>query len=100
MSEWLVLVGTITVALSGVPGLVVRRASMGGQWMTTSMAVLGALLGLGGVVSYWATGSGQPLSVPWSIVGESDVGFDLSVDGVSAIFLLPIFLVSLLGSVY
>ena len=35
--------------------------------------------------------------LPWAIPGGQ---FDVAVDGLSAIFLLPIFLISLLGSVY
>ena len=70
---------------------------MGGQWVTTLLAVLGAGLGLAGVGSFWATGDSQPIVLPWSLPGAE---FSVAVDGLSAIFLAPIFLISLLGNVY
>lgn len=57
MSETLVLLGIIAAALSGLPGLLWRRSSSGGQWVTTLIAVLGAGLGLAGAGWFWATGA-------------------------------------------
>ena len=68
-----------------------------GQWVTTLLAVLGPGLGLGGVGTFWATGDSQPIVLPWSIPGAE---FSVGIDGLSAIFLAPIFLISLLGNVY
>jgi len=97
MSESLVLLGIIIAASSGVPGLLLGRTSMSGQWVTTFLAVLGAGLGLGGVVWFWATGESQPVVLPWSIPGAE---FSVAMDGLSAIFLVPVFLISLLGNIY
>jgi hydrogenase-4 component B len=97
VSERLVLLGTVVTAISGVPGLFAPRRSMAGQWITTLIAVLGATLGLLGIATYWATGISQPISVPWSIPGAN---FQVAMDGLSAIFLMPIFVISLLGGVY
>ena len=97
MSETLVLLGIIAAALSGLPGLLWRRSSSGGQWVTTLIAVLGAGLGLAGAGWFWATGASRPVVLPWSILGTE---FQVALDGLSAIFLAPIFLVSLLGNVY
>jgi hydrogenase-4 component B len=97
MSERLVLLGAIVSALSGLPDLLLGRNSKSGQPVTTLVAALGALLGLGGVCRFWMTQEGQPLVLPWSIPGAE---FRVAVDGLSAIFLVPIFLISLLGSVY
>jgi hydrogenase-4 component B len=97
MSERLVLLGLAIAAASGIPGLLVRRSSMSGQWVTTLLAVLGACLGLGGVGTFWATGDNQPIVLPWAIPGAQ---FSVAVDGLSAVFLLPVFLISLLGNVY
>jgi hydrogenase-4 component B len=97
MSELVVLLGVVIAAASGVPGLLLGRHSLRGQWVTTVLAVLGAGLGLGGVGTFWATGDSQPIVLPWPIPGAE---FSVAMDGLSAIFLLPIFLISLLGNVY
>jgi len=97
MSELLVLLGIIIAAPSGLPGLLPGRTSMSGQWMTTVLAVLGAGLGLGGVVWFWTTGESRPIVLPWSIPGAE---FSVAVDGLSAFFLVPVFLISLLGNIY
>ena len=97
MSEQLVLAGAIIAAVSGLPGLFFGRNSLSGQFLTTLLAVLGAAVGLGGVGWYWATGESRPIVLPWAIPGAE---FDIAMDGLSAIFLVPVFLVSLLGNVY
>jgi hydrogenase-4 component B len=97
VSESLVLVGIVIAASSGLPGLLWKRTSMMGHWLTTVLAVLGAGLGLAGIGWFWARGDGQPIVLPWSIPGAE---FHVAVDGLSAIFLAPIFLISLLGNVY
>jgi hydrogenase-4 component B len=97
MSELLVLLGIVLAAVSGVPGLLLSRTSMSGQWVATLLAVLASGLGLGGVGAFWATGDSRPIVLPWPIPGAE---FSVALDGLSAVFLLPIFLIALLGSVY
>ncbi len=97
MSEVLVLLGIIMAASSGLPGLLLRRTSMSGQWVATFLAVLAAGLGLGGVVWFWATGASHPIVLQWSLPGAE---FSVAMDGLSAIFLVPVFLISLLCSIY
>src|SRR5262245_29331473 len=95
MSERLVILGILFVAVSGLPGLLLSRHSTRGQWATTVLAVMGAALGLFGIGAFWITGDSQPVVLPWSLPGGE---FSVAVDGLSAFFLLPIFLISLLGS--
>src|SRR5258708_3578110 len=97
MSETLVLAGIVVAASSGLPGLLLSRNSMGGQWVARLLAALGAGLGLVGVGAFWATGDSRPIVLPWSLPGAE---FHVAIDGLSAIFLVPVFLISLLGSVY
>jgi hydrogenase-4 component B len=97
MSERLVLLGILVAGLSGVPGLFLHRQSAAGQWLATLLAVLGNGLGLAGVALFWWTGHGEAFVRPWHVPGGA---FAVEVDGISALFLLPIFLVSLIGSVY
>ncbi len=97
VSENLVLLGIVTTASSGLAGLCFRRTSMRGQWLTTALATIGAAIGLAGIAAFWVTGDSSPIVQAWAIPGGE---FSVAVDGLSAIFLLPIFLVSLLGNIY
>ena len=97
MNERLLLVGIGLLALSGVPGLLLSRSSNVGQRAATALAALGAGLGLAGLARFWALGDNGQIAHPWSIPGGQ---FLVAIDGLSAVFLLPILLVSLLGSVY
>lgn len=97
MSELLVLVAIIGAALSGMPGLIPPRTSMTSQWISTPVAVLAAAIGLAGVGWFWATGDSTPIVHAWSLPGAE---FRVAMDGLSSVFLAPIFLVSLLGNVY
>lgn len=97
MSDSLILLGIGLAAISGLPGLFFSRSSMGGQWVTTFLAVAAAALGLFGVGDYWSSRASRPIAFSWNIPGAE---FSVEVDGLSAIFLLPIFLISLLGNIY
>ncbi len=97
MTERLVLVAIGLAAISGLPSVVSNRRSMLGQWATTLLAVAGGGLGIAALVVFWSQGDSQPIVVPWNLPGAE---FSVAVDGLSALFLLPIFLISLLGSVY
>ncbi|HKI30572.1 MAG TPA: proton-conducting transporter membrane subunit [Gemmataceae bacterium] len=98
MSEVLVLLGTTLAASSGIPGLFLGRRTPAGQWLATLLTVAAAGFGLSGVGVFWAWGDSRPIDVPWPIV--SGAAFAVAVDGLSALFLVPVFLISLLGSVY
>ena len=98
MSESLVLSGIILAAASGIPGLFSSRTSTAGQWATTLLAVLGAALGLAGVARFWTSGHSSPIEQAWSIIPGAE--FSIEMDGLSAFFLVPIFLISMLGSIY
>ena len=97
MSERLALLGIAIVAVSGVAGVLMRRSSMAGQWVTTLLAVIGSTIGLAAVVNFWIGGESHPILLPWQIPGAE---FSVAMDGLSALFLLPVFLVSLLGNIY
>ena len=90
MSEALVLLGIAVSALSGCLGLLGGRTAVSSQWIATLIAVLGNALGLWGTFDYWAAGSSGPLELPWHLAGAR---ISVGVDGLSAVFLLPIFLI-------
>jgi hydrogenase-4 component B len=97
MSEQLILVAIAIIAASGVTGLAFARRSAVGQYISTFLACVGSILGLAGLAAYWMHSTSRPVVFAWSVPeGQLAVG----VDGLSAIFLLPTFLVSLLGQVY
>jgi hydrogenase-4 component B len=98
MSERLLIVGVVIAAVSGVPGLFISRHSMRGQLLSAVLAVLASGFGLVGIGVFWFGGDSQPIKQPWALFGSAP--FSVGVDGLSAFFLLPIFLVSLLGNVY
>jgi hydrogenase-4 component B len=97
MSELLVTFGLVVCAVSGVPGLFCSRHTSTGQRITTVLAVAGCGLGLFGVGVFWYAGEDTALSLPWPIPGGE---LRLGMDGLSAVFLVPIFLVAMLGSIY
>ena len=97
MTERLVLLAIVLAAMSGCPGLLFRRMSLTGQWLATLLAVVGSGVGIAGVALFWQTGDSQPIHLTWHLPGAE---FSVAVDGLSAIFLLPIFLISMLGSIY
>jgi hydrogenase-4 component B len=96
-SESMVLWGIALAACSGVPGLLLSRSSMSGQWIATLLATLGSGLCLASVGVFWATGESQPVVLPWSLLGAK---LSVAIDGLSAFFLVPVSLIALLGNVY
>jgi hydrogenase-4 component B len=94
----LVLLGIVAAAASGVPGLLFDRKSNAGHWLTTLLAVIGASLGLMGIGWFWATAESEPITWPWPLIAGAR--FSVAIDALSAIFLAPIFLISLLGAIY
>ena len=99
-SEELVLLGIAITASAGCLGLFFRRTAMAGQWVTTGLSVLGTSLGLLGVGTFWAVGSDQWPAVPGYWPLDAGHCFSVTLDGLSAFFLVPIFLISLLGNIY
>ena len=97
MSEQLVLAAIAIVAASGVVGLAFSRNSAAGQYVATALASVGSVVGIGGLIAFWMFSSSRPIAYPWSVPGGE---FAVAVDGLSAVFLLPVFLVSLLGNIY
>ena len=102
------VIAAILLALAGSAlAWLAPRKSLAGQRLATALTVLsmlsglaGAGLGLAGEVAALAgrnaAGSGTLSPFPWQAVGDSLVG----LDALSAFFLVPVFLVGGLGSIY
>jgi hydrogenase-4 component B len=97
MSEGLVLVGLAACAVSGVPGLLCARSTCVGQWITTLILLTGCGLGLTGAGVFWWGANSEELLWRWAIPGGE---FRVQMDGLSALFLVPVFLIAALGSIY
>jgi hydrogenase-4 component B len=93
----LVLSGILLTAGSGIPGLFFGRRSLVGQWVTTALAVLGSGCGIAGVGRALGGTVVEVVRFPSPIPHAEVV---LAADSLSAFFLVPIFLIPLLGSVY
>jgi hydrogenase-4 component B len=98
MAERIVLVAIAIAAASGVLGLPWGRRSAVGQWLSTLLAVAAGGLGIAGVAVYWSAHDSLPITVPWPLVPGAE--FSVAIDGLSAVFLIPIFAIFALGSIY
>lgn len=95
MPRDLVIIAICLAALSGLPGLCLPRRTAWGQRVAVWTMVAGSILGLIGASLSWG-GDLSTRSFPWPAAGNSVIG----IDGLSAFFLIPIFLMGAAGSVY
>lgn len=92
---WL-LAGVLLITGSGVPGLLLRRDTGGGERLACALLLAGTLL-CGGAIASDLVVPLPPLDLPWSVpLGR----FALALDGISAAFLIPLLLVVAVGAVY
>ncbi len=96
MSALLVVAAAALVGVSGVPGLLLDRRSSLGERLATVLMLCGGALGIAAAVhALIAPDAG--LRAPWPVPGGEIV---IAIDGLSAFFLFPVFLVPALGSIY
>lgn len=98
MSIGLLLIAAACVAVSGIPSLLLGPRSVFGQWIAMLMNVISSVIGgVGLFVHFTNIQVPSQLAWAWSLpFGRFSVG----VDDLSAIFLIPILLISALGSIY
>jgi hydrogenase-4 component B len=90
------LAAAMCILLSGAPGCLRRQMRAGGQGIATALTLIGSVAGLLGLVVY-ARGDASPIL----LLGPLPVGrLAFALDGLSALFLIPILLISALGSLY
>ena len=93
----LILLSIALLATSGVPALFGRRRSLVGQRYAALSVVLGGLVGLCGVgLSLIAP---DPVALRWSWLLPMG-SFSVAIDAISAIFLVPVFVLPALGAIY
>lgn len=91
----LILVAASLQACSGLPGLFGSRRSRWGERTAVVMSTLAAVSGVLGALL--PGGAGVPLRASWGLPW-GQIAVDL--DAVSRVFLLPVFLVPALGTIY
>ncbi len=92
----LVIAALVVAALSGVPGLLLRRAPLG-QRLAACLAVAASLLALPALTRMLLAGERARYLIDWSLpFGVCEI----ALDPLSLFFLLPIFLVFPAGAVY
>jgi hydrogenase-4 component B len=93
----LILLAIAILGASGLPALFGPRRAMAGQHAAVALMLLGSAAGLAGTA--WVLI--QPMPVALEIAGVLSLGrFSVAVDALSAIFLLPVFVVPALGACY
>lgn len=96
MSLYLIVIALILAAASGLSGLVLSPVSSSGQRIATGFMCASALFGLAGAGLALNIGEHSISNFPWPALGNSIIG----IDALSAFFLVPIFLMGALGSIY
>jgi formate hydrogenlyase subunit 3/multisubunit Na+/H+ antiporter MnhD subunit len=96
MSALLILASVAATSLSGLVALALRGSPRTGQRLASAVLVSGALLGIAGALLAM-TGGTATWSSGWPTPGAS---LSIRIDGLSALFLLPILGIPALGSVY
>lgn len=94
--EW-ILWGCGLSAVSGLPGLLQPRRSQGSARLAALLVAAGSILGLIGTAQFVLRPESRPISWPSPIDGAR---FEMALDPLSMIFLLPAFIVAALGAIY
>jgi hydrogenase-4 component B len=85
------------LAVSGFPALFFSAKSRIGQLITTLLVVIGSLTGIAAIIPVLHGADEMLMQVPWALPwGE----FSVKIDALGAVFLLLVFIIPLLGSIY
>lgn len=97
LSVWMVLAGGAMLAVSGLPACLLPARSLAGQRISAGLMLIGGALGLTGVAISLSQAQPMMLSLPWFLPWGR---FAAAIDPLSAVFLVLVFIVPALGSVY
>jgi hydrogenase-4 component B len=92
------LMAIAAIGFSGMPGALLNRRGVVGQLLATILACGGAVVGIAQVFPSLASDVTLEADYHWPLL--PGVTFHPAVDVISAIFLLPVFVLTLTGSVY
>ena len=96
MSLLLIFIALILAAVSGIPVLVLSRQSKYSQLVALGLNCCSAGCGVTGAGLALCAGQNSTSDFPWPALGNTVIG----IDALSAFFLVPIFLMGALGSIY
>ena len=94
----LVILSVVLCAISGMPSLFLVRRSCWGQRIATGLLVVGCTCGLIGICQVFFVVADFEIARWPTPIPNAD--FVLAADSISAFFLIPILLVTMLGSIY
>ncbi|MFA4943277.1 MAG: proton-conducting transporter membrane subunit [Lentisphaeria bacterium] len=97
VSLGLVLAAIGLLGLSGLPACLLPARSPAGQRLATALMAGGSLLGLAGLALAFGAAAPPALELPWGLPWGR---FRVALDAISILFLAPVFVVPLLGSLY
>jgi hydrogenase-4 component B len=97
MTSWLVVAAVVLVGMSGLPGLFLRKEGTAGEQIATALLVAGSGCGVAGALLAISDARARGIDLPWSVPGGA---FSVSIDGLSAMFLIQIFVIAALGAIY
>ncbi len=92
----LIMTAMTLVALSGIIGLFIGKTLRAGQLAATTLVLTGSVIGLFGAGLGIFSEPSEPIMMPWPTMGDAMVG----LDPLSAFFLVPVFLIGGLGSLF
>lgn len=94
----MILIAIAILCCSGLPSCLLSSMSTAGQWIAMFLMLLGSVTGLSGIVIVSLSATTLPtLSIPWCLPWGQ---FAVAVDPISIMFLLPVFIIPALGSIY
>ncbi|MCF7818148.1 MAG: hypothetical protein K9M54_09730, partial [Kiritimatiellales bacterium] len=94
---WLILGAALLMLVSGIPACCGPRMSLATQRVASVLVVLGSLSGVVGLVLVFSSSAPCALSYAWTLpLGRVSV----AVDALSAVFLIPVFIIPALCSVF
>jgi hydrogenase-4 component B len=97
LSVWLILAAVAVLILSGLPACLFSSRFSAGQRLTSLLAMMGSVMGLLGVAVSRSETVTPSLSCSWFLPWGQ---FAVAVDSLSVVFLLPVFVIPALGSIY
>lgn len=97
LSVWMTLTAIIVLSFSGLPGCLLSSKSAVGQRLAVLLMCLGSAIGLGGIAVSFNQTASPALSLPWFLPWGQ---FSITIDAISIIFLVPVFIVPAFGSIY